>query len=524
MTPRTTASRRRPALAVAAGAGALLAVSAALGRYVRPTSDDWCAAWKTRELGIHGITWDFYTTQNGRVANAFLNGVTYTAGLLGPKLLPAFLLLTLAAGLVVLGRTLALRTGREAPLPALIAAALVLPALLVYASPLPYQTLLWAPATISHTLPAIIGLWLVVWALWAQRRGKRARRAALLGVLAAGVFLGTLSEAFSAVALVLAGLAGLAALARRRTPDGRYVLTWCAAGCLGLLAGLALLYTSPGARARRRVHPPAGDPFSTAELSATVHDWLRVWEFLGRAAGSWLWLGAFTVGVLLGLALRTAPLSLPPLTAPHVPPASGRGRLRPATDTPVRRGADSGMVVLPALPGISGRLALAAPALAVALASLAVVAALRLGYGAGGWTYYRTWNSFLLPLLLALCCYGMLAGQALATRLRPRPRTVAALLTTAATLGALAGLLPEVRSLATETRDRAAAWDAQDTRIRTEAAAGATAVGYQPLHIAGLTEPFMAKNSEDDWAARCVAGFYQVDRIEPIEPRGGATP
>ncbi|MGW7294615.1 hypothetical protein ACWGIB_19775 [Streptomyces xiamenensis] len=366
MTPRTTASRRRPALAVAAGAGALLAVSAALGRYVRPTSDDWCAAWKTRELGIHGITWDFYTTQNGRVANAFLNGVTYTAGLLGPKLLPAFLLLTLATGLVVLGRTLAVRTGREAPLPALIAAALVLPALLVYASPLPYQTLLWAPATISHTLPAIIGLWLVVWALWAQRRGKRARRAAVLGVLAAGVFLGTLSEAFSAVAAVLAGLAGLAALA--------------------------------------------------------------------------------------------------------------------------------------------------------------VVAALRLGYGEGGWTYYRTWNSFLLPLLLALCCYGMLAGQALATRLRPRARTVAALLTTAATLGALAGLLPDVRSLATETRDRAAAWDAQDTRIRTEAAAGATAVGYQPLHIAGLTEPFMAKTGQGDWAARCVAGFYQVDRIEPIEPRGGATP
>ncbi|MCK1815774.1 DUF6056 family protein [Streptomyces sp. XM4011] len=469
MTPRTAATRRRPALAVAAAAGALLVVSAALGRYVRPTSDDWCAAWKTRELGIHGITWDFYTTQNGRVANAFLNGVTYTAGLLGPQLLPTLLLLALTGGLVVLGRTLTVRTGREAPLPALVAAALVLPALLVYASPLPYQTLLWAPATISHTLPAIIGLWLVNAALWAQRRGRRARRTAIACALAAGVFLGTLSEAFSAAAGVLAALAALAALPRRRTRDGRYVLAWCTAGCLGLAAGLALLYTSPGARARRRVHPPPGDPFSTTELTATVRDWLRVWEWIAGSAGSWVWLGAATAGLLLGLALRTAPLALPPL---------------------------------------------------------AVVAALRVGYGPSGWTYYRTWNSFLLPLLLALCLYGLLAGQALATRLRrPRTRTVAALLTTAATLAALAGLLPEVRALTSETRARAAAWDAQDARIRAETAAGATTVGYQPLHIAGLTEPFMAKNAAGDWAARCVAGFYHVDRIEPLTPhRGGGTP
>ncbi|UWM49328.1 DUF6056 family protein [Streptomyces carpaticus] len=515
MTPRTAATRRRPALAVAAAAGALLVVSAALGRYVRPTSDDWCAAWKTRELGIHGITWDFYTTQNGRVANAFLNGVTYTAGLLGPQLLPTLLLLALTGGLVVLGRTLTVRTGREAPLPALVAAALVLPALLVYASPLPYQTLLWAPATISHTLPAIIGLWLVNAALWAQRRGRRARRTAIASALAAGVFLGTLSEAFSAAAGVLAALAALAALPRRRTRDGRYVLAWCTAGCLGLAAGLALLYTSPGARARRRVHPPPGDPFSTTELAATVRDWLRVWEWIAGSAGSWVWLGAATAGLLLGLALRTAPLALPPLAAPDPPPAATA-----ATALTHGAGADAGRVALP------GRLALAAPALAVALASLAVVAALRVGYGPSGWTYYRTWNSFLLPLLLALCLYGLLAGQALATRLRrPRTRTVAALLTTAATLAALAGLLPEVRALTSETRARAAAWDAQDARIRAETAAGATTVGYQPLHIAGLTEPFMAKNAAGDWAARCVAGFYHVDRIEPLTPhRGGGTP
>lgn len=82
-------------LLVAVGSGALLAVGAFLGLYVRPTSDDWCALWKARDMGPLGITADFYNTQNGRVTNAFLTGLLYSDDMTGPKLLPAFLVVAL---------------------------------------------------------------------------------------------------------------------------------------------------------------------------------------------------------------------------------------------------------------------------------------------------------------------------------------------------------------------------------------------------------------------------------------------
>ena len=98
-TDRDTTGLRRAlswiALVVSAGAGALLSVGAFLGLYVRPTSDDWCALWKARDMGVLGITADFYRTQNGRVTNAFLTGVIYSDDMRGPKLLPAFLVVTL---------------------------------------------------------------------------------------------------------------------------------------------------------------------------------------------------------------------------------------------------------------------------------------------------------------------------------------------------------------------------------------------------------------------------------------------
>ena len=161
------------ASAVAAGAGALLAVGAFLGLYVRPTSDDWCALWKARDMGVLGITADFYQTQNGRVTNAFLTGLLYSDGMRGPKLLPAFLVVALVTGLFLLGRAAlrSLRSLREAgrpdgapsDLPArppalpLVAAAALLSALRFFAGTRSYQVLLWAPATISHTLPSVIG-------------------------------------------------------------------------------------------------------------------------------------------------------------------------------------------------------------------------------------------------------------------------------------------------------------------------------------------------------------------------------
>ncbi|KOU71584.1 hypothetical protein ADK90_04985 [Streptomyces sp. XY413] len=152
----------------------------------------------------------------------------------------------------------------------------------------------------------------------------------------------------------------------------------------------------------------------------------------------------------------------------------------------------------------------------VILGSFAVAAGLRSGYGPTGWTYARTWTSFLLPMELALCGYGVLLGAWAGPRPAVRRPAAAAAATTAAlclTLAAMASLVPHLQQLTTTTVARSIAWDAQNTRIRAEAARGATDVGYRPLHIASLAEPFFTTDYDRDWVAACVSRWYGVDRI-----------
>ena len=466
---------------VSAAAGALLSVGAFLGLYVRPTSDDWCALWKARDMGVLGITADFYRTQNGRVTNAFLTGLIYSDDMRGPKLLPAVLVVTLGAGLFLLARA-ALRALRLPPPPPVLlaAAAALLSALLFFAGTRSYQVLLWAPATISHTLPSVIGLWAVLVAVRAARSGHRwARTAAVVSAFPTGLALGMLGEPFAMAAGLLAGTTALLCLPRLGWTRDRYVPTWCASACVGLTAGLVLLTTSPGARWRRAQHPP--EPLSASLVGETFRDWWRVWETI---VGQGAYAGAAAVGALLGLGLG---LTLASGTTPRLPPR---------------------------------RLFLIAvflPLPLIALASLAVTYGLRTGYGDVGWTYGRTWTSFLFPLLLALCAYGTWGGYRLGLLLRTarRPAARAAVLVTvgAIAVGSTAALVRPVYELTTSTVVRASAWDRQNARIRAEIAAGAREVAYRPLLIGGLTEPLFASTYKRDWAAQCTSRYYGVDRI-----------
>ncbi|MEU6312640.1 DUF6056 family protein [Streptomyces sp. NPDC047014] len=500
-TPATTTGRaaRRPPVprgllpglgaALVAAAGGLLAVGCFLGLYLRPTSDDWCAGFKARDLGVLGITADFYTTQNGRVTNAFLSGIVYGDGLTGVKLLPAALVLTLTAGLVLLGRECVRLLGGRPLLLLLTAAALVLQALLYFGGTRTYQVLLWAPATISHTVPAVIGVWALLAGVWTVRQPRApARTAGFAAALLTGFALGTLSEPFALVSGLLAAGAGLLALPRIGLARDRRPFTWCLLYCAGLLTGLIVLYTSPGARWRRAQQPETASPLSAAELEATFQDWLRMWD---TVTGQWAYLGAAAVGVLLGLALGRARYG-------HAVRKPARGRTVPR-------------------PALAALLLLPVPVLL--LGSFAVMVGLRSGYGPTGWTYARTWTSHLVLMELALCGYGMLLGVWLGRYAAARPHPGRALLTGAAvatgclTLASVAVLVPAVRDLTTATVTRAAAWDAQNARIRAETARGATDVGYRPLPIGSLAEPFYTRDYDRDWVAACVSRWYGVDRI-----------
>ncbi|APU38547.1 DUF6056 family protein [Streptomyces sp. TN58] len=486
------------AATLATAAGALVAVGCFLGLYIRPTSDDWCAAWKTRDLGVLGITADFYTTQNGRIANAFLSGLLYGGGPAGTKILPTLITLALTAALVLLGRRLLHALGHTPPLLALTACALALQALLYFAGTRSYQVLLWAPATISHTVPSVIGLWALLLALATAAHPRPAvRTAGLAGALLTGFALGTLSEPFALVSALLAALTALLCLPRLHLTTTWRPFTWCLLWCAGLACGLTVLHTSPGARWRRAQQPEKPPILSTGELRATFEDWLRIWD---TVTGQWAYLAAAAAGLLLGLAatLRT------PRPAPRRVPASGA---RPGAGRATR----TALLLLP-LP-------------VVILGSFAVAAGLRSGYGPTGWTYARTWTSFLLPMELALCGYGALLGAWAGPRLAARRPAAAATATTAAlclTLAATASLVPHLQQLTTTTVARSIAWDAQNTRIRTEAAHGATDVGYRPLPIGHLAEPFFTADYDRDWVAACVSRWYGVDRIHRLTGRGGA--
>ncbi|MFE9629515.1 DUF6056 family protein [Streptomyces sp. NPDC006463] len=469
-----------------AAAGALVAVGCFLGLYVRPTSDDWCAAWKARDLGILGIMSDFYTTQNGRVANAFLSGVVFGDGLAGTKILPTVIAVAFTAGLVLLGCHFIRFLGGRPPVLVLTACAVVVQALLYFAGTRSYQVLLWAPATISHTLPSVIGLWALLLAVRTVRHPRPAVRVAgFTSAFLIGFALGTLSEPFALVSGLLAAAVGLLSVPLLGLARSWRPFTWCLLWCSGLLCGLVVLYTSPGARWRRAQQPDKESMFSAGELRGTFDDWLRMWD---SVTGQWAYLGAAAVGVLLGLA-----------TALRGPPP---GRREPRRTVPRK--------VLIAL--------LLLPVPVVVLGSFAVVMGLRSGYGPSGWTYARTWTSFLVPMELALCGYGTLLG-AWGGRWLSGRRAAGAVLATGAvaagclTLASVAVLVPNVQQLTTTTVARSVAWDAQNSRIRSEAARGATDVGYRPLYIGGLAEPFFTGSYERDWVAACVSKWYGVDRI-----------
>lgn len=473
-----------------AAAGALVAVGSFLGLYVRPTSDDWCAAWKARDLGVFGITSDFYMTQNGRITNAFLSGIVYGDGLAGTKVLPAVIVVTFTVGLVLLGRDFVRFLGGTPRVLILTACALLVQALVYFAGPRSYQVLLWAPATISHTVPSVIGVWALLLALRTANHSRTAVRVA--GLVCAFVIafaIGTLSEPFALVSGLLAALVGLVCLPRLGLARNLRPFTWCLTWCVGLVSGLVVLYTSPGARWRRAQQPAKDSMLSSSELGATFRDWLHMWDSVtGRPA----YLGAAAIGVLLGLSAVLAMSRRGPAPAKREP----------------RRTVPRGTLIV----------ALLLPVPVVLLGSFAVVVGLRSGYGPTGWTYARTWTNYLVPMELALCGYGALLGAWGGRRLSERRTSGAALLTAAVAAGALAlasvaVLIPEVQRLTTTTVARSVAWDAQNARIQSEAERGATDVRYRPLYIGSLAEPFFTRTYERDWVAACTSKWYGIDRI-----------
>ena len=464
----------------AAACLALLVVTGYLGRYVRPTSDDWCMAAKERDWGVGGIVHESYYHLNGRISNAFMSGVVYMGGGWVTKVLPALLYVGLAGGSAWLAFLLFARlsVGRVTAVTAAVATGLVVAVTTAWGAHSPYAVVYWSAGTISHTLPSVLTVLAAAAALTFGRRRPWAVVPWAIVLFVVGWVDATLSEAFMATCGTV--LIVVVAYHLLYGPRWGRTVQLCAAGLAGLLAGILVLYTSPGATSRR-------DVLNGKSLSATgaVRRAVHVLpHMLHEAFNAHVLVPAIAFGILLALVLPALALSTRAFTW-----------------------LVAGCVVLPFVMAFE------------------VAVLLGMGYGFNGWAFSRVWQDFLIPATMAfvlgsyLIVGRLIAALAPRYRLSPAVLAAAAVLPFAALVYAVHGHADTARHLDTSMAHRAAAWDAQSARIKTEVAGGAVFVNYRPLQIAGLAEPFKLKPWRRDQIGQCAATYYHVDQLFPPPPK-----
>lgn len=442
------------------------------------------------KYGSAGMIHHYYADVNGRVANAAAQVLVYADGLRGARALTAVLIIALAAGVFVLTHTVLRHLAWPQPALSSGLVAVAVTALTFFAGNTVYQVTYWPAGTVSHTLPAIMGLWNLVFALIAARRRPSWQVVSVGCSFLIGVTIGTLSEPFFVVSGVYASAALVLALGARRDVRSRFPLAWLAGWIVGLLIGFLVLVTSPGMSVRTSRSRPQSSLLSADGFTEAFTGWQNTWTLIASQPAYYV---ALTAGALIGL-------------------LAGRSTLR-STSLPFPPG-----------PWTRGRrtIVLVLPAALVMVASFAVVAGLRQGYGANGWLYQRTWTNFLVPALLTAALYGVAAGRALGRRLDGRTggvARVAVVVVLAATAilstAGFVSLVPANSELAAQMAVRAEAWDANTRAVERQVRSGRRVVGFTPNPIARSTEPFTLTAPGTDWVSGCAASYYGVDRVIP---------
>ncbi|MFI7089405.1 DUF6056 family protein [Streptomyces anulatus] len=450
---------------------ALLAAASWFGRWVRPGADDWCFLPAVRDDGVTGLVGKFYLDDNGRVANALLVGAYAKSQVAGHQWFPlvsgVLVLAVLWAVAVLALRRARLRTPRGLPL--LLAA--LTTALFLFVTPNTYKTFYWPAASVSHTLPPVLACAALIPFLLTRSRRGRAVALAVAALMAA--FLATLSEETAIVVVVVLLTALLLSGRVVAGPDRGFVRRWCAAGIAGTAAGAVVLITSPGSvRRRERFGAETTSLLAPDSLTASLRAFA---EIAVTVATTWQYAGAVAAGVLLGLLCRRAD-GTPPRPPAHWPLLTAAG-------------------VLALL--VSGYLC-------------TIIAYPVFGDRVSDPGANRLWNDYLLLYVILLVGAGALLGLGLRrlTRGTAPAKSVCAALCVLVCVGPAVSLT----NLDTAMRARAEKWDAQDRRLREEAAAGRRVLPYERLVISNMLEPF-SQGGRSYWPGGCVADLYGLDRV-----------
>ena len=155
---------------------------------------------------------------------------------------------------------------------------------------------------------------------------------------------------------------------RGATAGMRFPVAWLLTWIVGLLAGFAVLYTSPGMGVRTDRTRPQSSLLSASGFSEALHGWQSTWAAIASQPAYY---AAIAAGLLVGLLASNSAL---------------RGTSLPFSGGWWTRARTTLVVVLPAA--------------LVVVALFAVIAGLRQGYEPNGWLYQRAWTNFLVPALL----------------------------------------------------------------------------------------------------------------------------
>lgn len=466
------------------GAAVLLAL-AFLGWYARPAADDYCFTTRVRDWGALDFVTSFWTRENGRILNGAVLAPLYVRPHYTLRLFALVLgVLTLAMLYLALRRLLRLY-GMSVPAVLVAAAAAVVGATAYGSTTNTYQSLLWAPGAVTHTIPPLLALGaLGVLLPWnADRTWRRGLVLPPLALAVTGFLLALMSETMAMVAMATVTAVVLLQAAVLRGLDR--TTARLAAFALGSAVGLGTLLVSPGSRNRR-------SSFGVADRLGldTLGDVVRgTAVLLGEALTRPSTWGLVLTGIVVALAAR-------------------------------------GRSAAPALVGRQRVLLALLPALVVLASCAATVIALYLGYGPAGYLKGRAHGNFYFLFCLAALAYGLLLGRLLPARATAETGTetgatarsrLHSLVPVGLAVAALLCMLPLVQR-AVDTRQvvvtRAAAWDAQDVRVRAEVAAGQTQPVVAPLRIARLLMPY-DRREKRDVVRGCVTSFYGAQRIVP---------
>ncbi|MEU9012673.1 DUF6056 family protein [Streptomyces sp. NPDC048479] len=448
----------------------LLVMASWIGRHVRPSADEWCFLPSVRDHGISGLIGKFYFTDNGRVGNGLLVGLYAQFPVAGHQwfgLISGVLMLALLWALTV---QLLRRADLEVPrgLPLLLTS--MITAVFLFATPNTYKTFYWPAASVSHTVAPVLACAVAIPLLRAG--GRRSRMAALALVFTAGVFMGTLSEEASVVALVVLSSVVLFAHRVFTVRVKAFARRWSLLGMAGIAIGTVVLVTSPGSRNRREHYgADRASMFAPESLLGSLRGYAQILETI---LTTWQYAGAVAAGVLLGLLAR------------------GQAR-RPA-------------VLLPCRPLLLTTLGAAAFLVSGYLCTVITYPV----FGADVVTTERTWNDYLLLYVMLLVGVGAFIGRSL--RLRGRRTGVATAAATAVCAAAVLGLVGPLNGVGDAMEVRAAKWDRQDRYLREQAADGAKVAPYTPVSVARMLEPF-SNQGRRIWPAQCVADYYHLDKV-----------